>query len=125
MIGFCAGRPLAAKILATAPASSALAPRPYTVSVGNATRPPALRSCAARAIASGSENCPSTRKTSDGMKGTRHSRLLGRIAFIDANLVQRLEHVMEGLRPIGGLLRQAAQDKIVALRRHVRAVRDQ
>jgi hypothetical protein len=39
--GWSAGRPLAAKILATASALLASAPRPYTVSVGKATRSPA------------------------------------------------------------------------------------
>ena len=47
IIGLVAGRPLAAKILATAPASSALAPSPYTVSVGKATNFPARISSAA------------------------------------------------------------------------------
>src|SRR5690606_42133662 len=36
--GLSLGRPLARKIPRTAAGSSALAPRPYTVSVGNATR---------------------------------------------------------------------------------------
>ena len=66
--GWWTGRPFNLKILATAAASSALAPSPYTVSVGNATRPPrrirfaasvmeiAMESCAAH---SGSSSLPS------------------------------------------------------------------
>ena len=41
------GRPLSAKILATASSLSARAPSPYTVSVGNATSSPAAISAAA------------------------------------------------------------------------------
>ena len=54
------GRCLAAKIFATAAASSAFAPSPYTVSVGSATSPPARRISAARsnaARASGLSSC--------------------------------------------------------------------
>ena len=40
--GLSDGLPFAAYIFADAASSSASAPRPYTVSVGNATRPPAL-----------------------------------------------------------------------------------
>ncbi len=43
------GRSFAANIFATASASSAFAPSPYTVSVGNATVPPARSNSAARA----------------------------------------------------------------------------
>ena len=42
IIGLSLGLPFASYTLATASASSALAPRPYTVSVGNATSPPLL-----------------------------------------------------------------------------------
>lgn len=45
--GLSAGRPFARKIARTARASNAFAPRPYTVSVGNATTPPAQRISAA------------------------------------------------------------------------------
>ena len=45
--GLSEGLPLAAYILAEAFASSASAPSPYTVSVGKATSPPALRICPA------------------------------------------------------------------------------
>ena len=48
--GLVRGRPLAAKMRATASGSSALAPRPYTVSVGKATRRPARINAAARSI---------------------------------------------------------------------------
>src|SRR5258706_16215306 len=51
MSGLDAGRPFAAKIRATAAAWSALAPNPYTVSVGNATSLPAQMRRAASAIA--------------------------------------------------------------------------
>ena len=49
--GLSAGRPLISKILRTACASSAFAPRPYTVSVGNATTSPFCSSFAAARIA--------------------------------------------------------------------------
>ncbi len=45
------GRSFAAKIFFTASASNAFAPNPYTVSVGNATVPPARRIFAASAMA--------------------------------------------------------------------------
>src|SRR5262245_28977546 len=64
MRGFFAGRPLASKIRLTAAASRALAPRPYTVSVGKATSPPRRRISAARPIASASGAFASTEKTS-------------------------------------------------------------
>ena len=51
IIGSHAGRCFAAKIFATAAGSSAFAPSPYTVSVGNATVPPARSNSAARATA--------------------------------------------------------------------------
>ena len=50
--GLSFGRPLAAKILATAVGFSPSAPRPYTVSVGKETTSPALISAAACSIAS-------------------------------------------------------------------------
>lgn len=53
MRGLSCGRPLAAKMALTAAPSSAFAARPYTVSVGIATRPPARRMPAAFSIASG------------------------------------------------------------------------
>ena len=40
MSGLSTGLPLAKKIFLTAEGFSALAPKPYTVSVGNATKPP-------------------------------------------------------------------------------------
>mmetsp|Transcript_28355 Transcript_28355/g.90347 ORF Transcript_28355/g.90347 Transcript_28355/m.90347 type:complete len:308 (+) Transcript_28355:141-1064(+) len=46
--GSVSGRPLASKMDNTAASSSALAPRPYTVSVGKATMPPERRMEAAR-----------------------------------------------------------------------------
>src|SRR5579885_3120077 len=52
MTGLVGGRPLASKIRATADSSRALAPSPYTVSVGNATRRPARSSAAARTMSS-------------------------------------------------------------------------
>jgi hypothetical protein len=48
------GRPLAANTRATAAGSRALAPRPYTVSVGNATNFPAPSRAAASWTAAGS-----------------------------------------------------------------------
>ena len=50
MTGLLNGRPLTSKIRRTARASRALAPRPYTVSVGNATNPPDRSNPAARSI---------------------------------------------------------------------------
>ena len=47
MRGLSDGRPFAAYILRAASSFSASAPRPYTVSVGNATRPPFFRMAAA------------------------------------------------------------------------------
>src|SRR3954471_12014202 len=50
MSGFVSRLPLAAKIFATASALVASAPRPYTVSVGNATSPPRRRMFTASVI---------------------------------------------------------------------------
>src|ERR1700749_2247503 len=50
MTGWSAGRPLAAKILRTAAGFWAFAPRPYTVSVGNATSSPSRNVCTAVSI---------------------------------------------------------------------------
>ena len=55
MSGSKVGRPFASKIRATAGASKAFAPRPYTVSVGKATSPPARMIAAARGIDSAAE----------------------------------------------------------------------
>src|SRR3954466_13223513 len=46
--GWSAGRPLTANTRATAVTSAASAARPYTVSVGSPTRPPARSAAAAR-----------------------------------------------------------------------------
>src|SRR5579871_6176897 len=53
MTGWVEGRPLAVKIRATARGFSASPPRPYTVSVGNATSPPLFSTSTARSISSG------------------------------------------------------------------------
>lgn len=53
MSGSQDGRCFALKIASTAPAEKAFAPRPYTVSVGNATRPPRCRIAAARTMSAG------------------------------------------------------------------------
>src|SRR5580704_4093590 len=50
MTGWSTGRPLAAKILRTAAGFVALAPSPYTVSVGNATSSPSRSACTAVSI---------------------------------------------------------------------------
>src|ERR1700761_758908 len=50
MTGWSTGRPLAAKILRTATGLWAFAPRPYTVSVGNATSSPSRKACTAVSI---------------------------------------------------------------------------
>src|SRR5207302_1405066 len=67
MSGFVAGRPFAAKTFRTAVSSSAFAPRPYTVSVGNATKSPARSRSAARRIVAGSGFAGSTRQTAVGI----------------------------------------------------------
>ena len=54
MTGFHAGRPLAVYTATTASGSSALAPKPYTVSVGNATSFPRRSSAAACSTTTGS-----------------------------------------------------------------------
>ncbi|MNJ42298.1 hypothetical protein D3C77_372620 [compost metagenome] len=54
--GLSEGRPLAAKIASTAGVLRASAPRPYTVSVGKATVPPAARTAAASIRASLAES---------------------------------------------------------------------
>ena len=57
MRGLSWGRPLASKIRFTAVPSRALAPRPYTVSVGMPTRPPSRRILAAAPILSSISFC--------------------------------------------------------------------
>jgi hypothetical protein len=52
MRGWSVGRPFASYIFLTASAFLASAPRPYTVSVGNATKWPAISDCAAAFIES-------------------------------------------------------------------------
>ena len=57
--GLSPGRPLASKMRRTASPHSALAPRPYTVSVGNPTSPPSRirRPASCRAASSGAFTC--------------------------------------------------------------------
>src|SRR5664280_3254814 len=67
--GSKAGRSFAAKTRATARASSAFAPRPYTVSVGKTTRPPARSCAAAIAIDPGSSPGRIRGGSGDGIRG--------------------------------------------------------
>ena len=64
MSGSNVGRPFASKIRATAGASNAFAPSPYTVSVGKATRPPARMIAAPRGMDSAAECGVRARKRS-------------------------------------------------------------
>ena len=83
--GCPAGRPLAAKMAATARSSSARAARPYTVSVGRPNRPPPARMSAALSIAEALEASSSMPVLSHGrqLSGAPHRPAM-RLVYHDA-----------------------------------------